>query len=517
MLHHGFLRVAAASPVLRVADCAFNADRILSLMKRAEAEGVAVLVFPELSLTGYTCADLFQQEVLQRGALNALEYVRKAGADRFSGIALVGLPLAVDDQVFNCAAVLCRGRLLGLAPKSFIPNYKEFYERRWFAAAATARSRQVVVHGEVVPFGVDRLFAAAEGLTLGVEICEDLWVPVPPSSHQAVAGATLLVNLSASNEVVGKAAYRRQLVVNQSGRCMAAYVYASCGVGESTTDVVFGGHCLIAENGTLLAESRRFQRDDVLLAADVDIDRLRADRVRTNSFGDSQLYISPGREYDRIPFSLPPASRGANATPLAKLLRTIDAHPFVPKEGDQLRERCEEIFQTQVAGLAKRLEHIGKPAAAIGVSGGLDSTLALLVACKTMDALAVPRSRILAWTLPGFGTSNRTRDNARALMRHLRRHGARGGHPAVVPGGDEGAGAQAVRHSAGGTDYRGVYGAAASSAGRSPGGSDLRERPGPDAHQHPHEQRLRDRHRRRVRVGPGVVYVQRRSHEHVQP
>ncbi len=414
MLHHGFLRVAAASPVLRVADCTFNADRILGLLKRAEAESVAVVVFPELSLTGYTCADLFQHTTLQRGALDALEHVRKAGADVFSGVAFVGLPLAVDDQVFNCAAVLCRGRLLGLVPKSFIPNYKEFYERRWFAAAATARSRQVVVHGEAVPFGVDRLFAAdADGPTLGVEICEDLWVPVPPSCHQALAGATVLVNLSASNEVVGKAAYRRQLVVNQSGRCMAAYVYASCGVWESTTDVVFGGHCLIAENGVLLAESHRFQRDDVLLAADVDIDRLRADRARINSFGDTQLYVAPSRGCERVVFSLP------TPPPPTDLRRTIDAHPFVPKEGDQLRERCEEIFQTQVAGLAKRLEHIGKPATAIGVSGGLDSTLALLVACKTMDALAVPRSRILAWTLPGFGTSNRTRDNARALMRHL--------------------------------------------------------------------------------------------------
>ncbi len=414
MLPHGFLRVAAASPVLRVADCAFNADRILGLMKQAEAEGVAVLVFPELSLTGYTCADLFQQTVLQRGALDALEHVRKAGADLFSGLALVGLPLAVDDQVFNCAAALCRGRLLGLTPKSFIPNYKEFYERRWFAAAATARSREVVVHGEAVLFGVDRLYADdADGLKVGVEICEDLWVPIPPSSQQALAGATVLVNLSASNEVVGKAAYRRQLVANQSGRCMAAYVYASCGVWESTTDVVFGGHCLIAENGVVLAESRRFQRDDVLLVADVDIDRLRVDRMRTNSFGDSQLYVTPGRGHDRVAFALP------SREPPAELRRPIDAHPFVPKEGDQLRERCEEIFQTQVAGLAKRLEHIGKPPTAIGVSGGLDSTLALLVACKTMDALGAPRSRITAYTLPGFGTSNRTRDNARALMRHL--------------------------------------------------------------------------------------------------
>ncbi len=429
---HGFLRVAAASPVLRAADCAFNADRILGLMKRAEREGVAVLVFPELSLTGYTCADLFQHTTLQRGALDALEQDRKAGAELFSGVALVGLPLTVDDQVFNCAAVLYRGRLLGLVPKSFLPNYKEFYERRWFAPASAARSPSVVVHGETVPFGVDRLFVGegegdADGLTLGVEICEDLWVPAPPSCRQALAGATVLVNLSASNEVVGKASYRRQLVANQSGRCIAAYVYASCGVWESTTDVVFGGHCLIAENGTLLTESRRFQRDDVLLSADVDLDRLRADRIRNNSFGDAAFFGVPGRAFDRVSFSLSPRARGAYATPLAnahatslaELCRPVDAHPFVPKEGDQLRERCEEIFQTQVAGLAKRLEHIGKPTTAIGVSGGLDSTLALLVACKTMDVLDVPRSRIVAFTMPGFGTSNRTRDNARALMRHL--------------------------------------------------------------------------------------------------
>ena len=414
MLHHGFLRVAAASPVLRVADCAFNAERILALMQRAEAEGVAVLVFPELSLTGYTCADLFQHTALQRGAIDALEHVLKAGADLFSGVAIVGLPVAVDDQVFNCAAVLHRRRLLGLVPKSFIPNYKEFYERRWFAPAAAARSREVVVHGQAVPFGVDRLFAAdGDGPTIGVEICEDLWVPIPPSAHQTLAGATVLVNLSASNEVVGKAAYRRQLVVNQSGRCIAAYVYAACGVWESTTDIVFGGHCLIAENGVLLAESRRFQRDDGLLVADVDLDRLRADRIRINSFGDAQVYVGPGRGFERVAFAFSPSA------PPTALRRSIDAHPFVPKEGDQLRERCEEIFQTQVAGLAKRLEHIGQPVTAIGVSGGLDSTLALLVACKTMDALDVPRTRVLAYTLPGFGTSNRTRDNARALMRHL--------------------------------------------------------------------------------------------------
>jgi NAD+ synthase (glutamine-hydrolysing) len=415
MASHGFLRVAAAVPTLRVADCAYNAERIVALMARAEREGVAVVVFPELCLTGYTCADLFQQWTLQKAARDALADVARRGAAVFSGLAIVGVPLALDDQMFNCAAVLHCGRLLGIVPKSFIPNYKEFYERRWFTPAATVRSRSVVLDGEVIPFGTDRLFAATDtdGLVVGVEICEDLWVPIPPSSFQAMRGATVLVNLSASNEVIGKAAYRRQLVLGQSGRCIAAYVYTSCGVHESTTDVVFGGHCLIAENGTLLIESERFRRDDALLVTDVDLDRLRADRLRTNSFGDAQLALGVQREFERVPFEL-----GERSAP-AKLARPVEAHPFVPAGKEQLRERCEEIFHTQVAGLAKRLEHIGKPAVSIGVSGGLDSTLALLVACKTMDALAEPRERILAFTMPGFGTSSRTRGNAWALMQQL--------------------------------------------------------------------------------------------------
>lgn len=421
MIHHGFLRVAAAVPLLRVADCAYNAGQILEQMKQAEAEGVGVLVFPELSLTGYTSADLFQHAILQHGAIDALAGLVRAGGEAFSGLAVVGLPLAVDDQVFNCAAVLHRGRVLGVVPKSFIPNYKEFYEGRWFAAAATARSREVILWGQRIPFGTDRLFQAedADGLTVGVEICEDLWVPIPPSSSQALAGATVLVNLSASNEVIGKAAYRRQLVVNQSGRCMAAYIYSSCGVGESTTDVVFGGHCLIAENGALLTESERFQRGASLLVADVDLDRLRADRIRTNSFGDARLYVSGGGNFERLPFRLVPEGQTAlGRGPAQRLRRTIDAHPFVP-QGDELRARCQEIFQIQVAGLAKRLQHIGTPPVAIGISGGLDSTLALLVACKTLDTLGVPRTRIQALTLPGFGTSQQTLRNALDLMHHL--------------------------------------------------------------------------------------------------
>jgi NAD+ synthase (glutamine-hydrolysing) len=411
----GFLRVAAATPLVRVADCAFNVEHILALLRRAESEQVNVVVFPELAITGYTCADLFHQPVLQRGALDALGRLAQDSAALFSGLAVVGLPLAVDDLVFNCAAVLHRGRLLGVVPKSFLPNYKEFYEVRWFAPAIKANRRQIDIAGQTVPFGTDRLFAAEdwEELIVGVEICEDLWVPVPPSSAQALAGATVLVNLSASNEIIGKATYRRQLVLSQSGRCMAAYVYASCGVGESTTDVVYGGHCLIAENGILLAESRRFRREDALLVADVDLDRLRVDRQRTNSFLDVHLCPGHERPFVRSSFSL-----GQQPVP-TDLRRPVEAHPFVPQGAEQLRDRCEEIFHIQVAGLAKRLEHLGIPQVSIGVSGGLDSTLALLVACKTMDTLGAPRQRIQAFTMPGFGTSNRTRDNARALMRQL--------------------------------------------------------------------------------------------------
>ncbi|MFN4261355.1 MAG: NAD(+) synthase [Gemmataceae bacterium] len=415
MTHHGFLRVAAAVPVLRVAHCAFNAERMLTLMAKAENAGVAVLVFPELALTGYTCADLFHQDTLLRGARAALAQLAHDSAALYSGLAVVGLPLAVDDRLFNCAAVLRGGRVLGVIPKSFIPNYKEFYEDRWFAPAAAARSTRIQLGDEETPFGTHLLFAAegSVGAIVGVEVCEDLWVPIPPSSYQALAGATVLVNLSASNETIGKANYRRQLVQNQSGRCMAAYVYASCGVWESTTDVVFGGHCLIAENGVLLAESRRFQREETLLVADVDLDRVRVDRMRTNSFGAGQYQNGPLHHFDYVPFALPAPSEPR------RLLREVEAHPFVPRGHEQLRERCEEIFHTQVAGLAKRLEHIGKPAVSIGISGGLDSTLALLVACRTVDALHVPRSRIHAFTMPGFGTTSRTRDNARALMQQL--------------------------------------------------------------------------------------------------
>ncbi len=412
---HGFLRVAAAMPGLRVADCSHNAERLLELMAQAEKEGVNLLVFPELALTGYTCGDLFHQPVLQQAARQALLRLVDQSEAVFSGLAVLGLPLVADDQVFNCAALVQGGDILGVVPKTYLPNYQEFYEARWFAPAWRARSRFLVLEDQEVPFGTDLLFDASpqvDGFVVGVEICEDLWVPIPPSSYQSLAGATVLVNLSASNEIIGKANYRRQLVVNQSGRCLAAYVYASCGPEESTTDVVFGGHCLVAENGVLLAESARFQRQPALLISDVDLDRLGNDRQGSNSFGDN-IAQEKAREFLRIPFSLE-----VPAQPLC-LRRAVDPHPFVPSGQEQLQQRCEDIFHTQVAGLAKRLEHVGKPHVVIGVSGGLDSTLALLVACKTMDLLAVARNHIGAFTMPGFGTTLRTRNNAHALMQHL--------------------------------------------------------------------------------------------------
>src|SRR5262245_49109231 len=314
MLPFGLLRVAAATPAMKVADCPFNVARHVETLRQAQQEHAALVVFPELSLTGYTCADLFHHDALLRGALRALHELRQASAAEFDGILVVGLPLNLDDQVFNVAAVLHKGQILGIVPKSFLPNYKEFYEHRWFAPAATARSREVRLEGLTVPFGPDLLFRAqdVEGLVVGVEICEDLWVPIPPSSSQALAGATVLCNPSASNEVIGKANYRRQLVVNQSGRCMAAYVYSSCGVWESTTDVVFGGHCLVAENGTLLGESKRFQREPHLTVRDVDLDRLRVDRLRTNSFGEAALYGGGERRaFRNVTFNLVPPTEPA--------------------------------------------------------------------------------------------------------------------------------------------------------------------------------------------------------------
>jgi NAD+ synthase (glutamine-hydrolysing) len=417
---HGFLRVAAACPELRVADCPFNADRTLALMAQAERQGVNLLVFPECGLTGYTCHDLFHLQSLQRAAEEALTKVVDQGAKVFRGVALVGVPLAIEGQLFNCAAVIHAGKVLGIVPKTYLPNYKEFYDVRYFCPADNANFSAASCAGQSVPFGTNLLFdcRTMNGFTLGVEICEDLWMPVPPSSLQAIMGATVLANLSASNEVIGKAGYRRQLVNSQSARCIAGYVYACCGDGESTTDIVFGGHCLIAENGVVMAESPRFRHGQQLLVADLDLDRLLHDRIQTNTFHDANRVADLGLgRYRTLSFDLDVAPREP------KFIRAVDPHPFVPSDPATRDERCRDIFQTQVSALGRRLSHItttgGPPAVSIGVSGGLDSTLALLVVCKTLDALCVSRDRIHALTMPGFGTTGGTRENAHRLARAL--------------------------------------------------------------------------------------------------
>ncbi len=409
--HLGFVRAGTAVPRLKVANCDFNAQGIIDSMVQAEASKIKVLVFPELSIAGYTCGDLFHQAPLRESALAAVARILEATVSKFSGVVFVGCPLVVRDRLFNCAIVMRGGKILGVVPKTYLPNYKEFYERRWFSPAEDSEDTEITLFGQTVPFGTDLLFAASDvpGLIIGVEICEDLWVPVPPSSLQALAGATMLVNLSASNELIGKEGYRKQLVFNQSARCLAAYVYASCGTGESSTDIVFSGHCLIAENGVELAENRRFERESVLVFSDVDMDRIAIDRLRTGSFADNRRIV--GVTNFRVQsFKLEP-----NKAPV-QLSRRVDAHPFVPAGKERLNERCHEIFQIQVAGLSKRLEHVNPDQVSIGVSGGLDSTLALLVLAKAFQNLGWKNARIQGLTMPGFGTTKRTKGNAHALM-----------------------------------------------------------------------------------------------------
>lgn len=413
---HGFLRVAAASPELRVADCPFNADRTLALMAQAERQGVNLLVFPECGLTGYTCHDLFHLQSLQRAAEDALEKVVTQGANVFRGVAVVGLPLAIEGQLFNCAAVVHAGKVLGIVPKTYLPNYKEFYEARYFSPADNANISAAACCGQSVPFGTNVLFdcRTMNGFTLGVEICEDLWQPIPPSSVQAIWGATVFANLSASNELIGKAAYRKQLVSSQSARCIGGYVYACSGDGESTTDVVFPGHCLIAENGVLLAESARFRHGQQLIVTDLDLDRVLHDRIQGNTFHDANRVADLGLgRFRTVSFDLEVTPREP------KLARFVDPHPFRPSDPATRDERCRDIFRTQVAALGRRLSHTNHPTVSIGVSGGLDSTLALLVLCKTLDQLGDHRDHVRALTMPGFGTTEKTRGNAHRLARAL--------------------------------------------------------------------------------------------------
>ncbi|GHU88792.1 NAD(+) synthase [Clostridia bacterium] len=390
------VRVAAATPKIRVADCRRNAEEILKVIERAGAEEVGVLVLPELCVTGYTCGDLFRQETLLRGASDALKLIAERSAN-FGGVVAVGLPLAVGDRLYSAAAIVAGGKVLGYVPKTHIPNYCEFYELRHFAPAPSGISE---VDG--VPFGTDLIFECG-GLRLSAEICEDLWAPLQPSVSHALAGANLIVNLSASDETIGKADYRRALVSGQSGRLLCGYAYAGAGYGESTTDMVFAAHNLICENGVVLSEARPF--GDGWSVTEIDLAALSHDRRRMNTFRNA------AREHVTVPFEL--KSR------VERLTRFIDPHPFVPNGGREREARCEEILSMQSMGLAKRLEHTASRSAVVGVSGGLDSCLALLAAERAFKALNKPPSELIAVTMPCFGTSERTRGNALKLCAAL--------------------------------------------------------------------------------------------------
>jgi NAD+ synthase (glutamine-hydrolysing) len=409
----GFLRVGAACPPVRVGDPEYNLEETLRFVEEARRKGVQVLALPELGLAGYTCGDLFfSLDTLVGGAERALLALMRQTAGHPMLIA-VGLPVSADGLLFNCAALVQSGRLLGVGPKTYLPGYKEYYEERWFSSAREARATEVRLAGAIAPFGTRLLFTVAEEprVAIAVEICEDLWAPVPPSSLHAVAGATVLLNLSSSNELVAKAEFRRELVKQQSARALAGYVYANTGVHESTTDVVFGGHLLIAENGTLLAEGERFKRAGDLVLTDLDTERLAVERARQTSFADG-VHVLPGAYRVTAVAPMPAAADRPRA-------RAVDPPPFVPADAATLDERCQEIFAIQTAGLAKRLEHTGLQRVTLGLSGGLDSTLALLVCVKTFDLLSLSRAGIVAVTMPGFGTTQRTLAQARELGRAL--------------------------------------------------------------------------------------------------
>ncbi len=401
-MQDGFIKIAAATPDLRVADCAYNASEIVKQAKQAAAKGAHLVVFPELCLTGYTCGDLFLQRTLLDGALAALDTVRRETAELNAAV-VVGLPLVQQGKLFNVAAVLCGGKIEGVVPKQFIPNYSEFYEARHFVSGAGVPFQTISLLGQ------DTLFAGGEPLvfqcadmpefTLGVEICEDLWVADPPSTRLAQAGATVIVNLSASDEIIGKASYRRDLVRQQSARLLCAYLYADAGFGESTQDLVFAGHDLIAENGALLAESRLFDRG--VIYADIDVQRLTHERRRMNTFVTEQNPMVAAL----------PVHPGANDL----TDRTFPRTPFVPASKALRDERCEEILSLQATGLATRLRHTHAKTAVVGLSGGLDSTLALIVLVHAFDMLGLDRKGILAVTMPCFGTTARTKGNAEKL------------------------------------------------------------------------------------------------------
>ncbi|MBQ8520640.1 MAG: NAD(+) synthase [Bacteroides sp.] len=407
-MKYGFVKVAAAIPQVRVADCRFNAQQIDTLIAIADGKGVQVIVFPELSITGYTCADLFAQSLLLEEAEMALMQIMN-NTRQMDIISIVGMPVSTGSMLMNCAVAIQRGKILGVVPKTYLPNYKEFYEQRWFASAQDREDAPLRLCGQSVPCGAHLLFDTPD-TCFGIELCEDVWAPIPPSSTLALKGAEIIFNLSADDESIGKYQYLRTLISQQSARCLAGYVFSACGFGESTTDVVFDGKGLIYENGTLLAESERFSLKEQLIISEIDVERIRTERrVNTTFAATSARYKDEKAVHISTELVNPRES---------VLTRPVEAHPFVP-QGKELDHRCEEIFAIQVAGLAKRLVHTHSKTVVVGISGGLDSTLALLVCAKTFDKLELPRKGIIGITMPGFGTTDRTYNNALQLMSSL--------------------------------------------------------------------------------------------------
>ncbi|WP_294082263.1 NAD(+) synthase [Proteiniphilum sp. UBA5384] len=414
---YGFIRVAAASPKLKVADCHYNTEEIKRVIEQAEQEKVQLLCFPELCITAYSCGDLFFQKALQQKALESLYELIRFLKEKPSLIVIVGLPLCIKNNLYNVAAVLSGKGILGFVPKTYIPNNNEYYEKRWFTSGDNLSDFTVTIEGNNFDPAEDiencKIPIASRGMifdtpfgSFGVEICEDLWMPVPPSSELAMQGADIIFNLSASNELVGKNHYRKSLVLQQSGRCNVAYIYASAGWGESTTDMVFSGACFIAENGSILAEAERFSAESELIISDIDIDVLRFDRLKNSNYP-SVIYHQKKEINCYIDFVIPD-----------KMYRKFNPHPFIPSQA-MYDESLSEIFDIQTHGLAKRLIHTGIRKVTIGISGGLDSTLALLVTVKTFDLLGLPHENIYGITMPGFGTTDRTYGNAISLMKSL--------------------------------------------------------------------------------------------------
>ena len=403
---YGYVRVAASVPELKVANVEFNVSEIIKEIKALDKEGVQIVTFPELCITGYTCADLFSQDVLLNKALDGLKRILDE-TSKLDIISILGVPIVCDNQLFNCGVVINKGEVLGIVPKTYIPNYGEFYEKRWFSTSNTLRSKSIRLFGKDIPIGTDLVFSDVEDkkFTFGIEVCEDLWSPKAPSVEAALNGATMIFNLSASNEVIGKYSYRKNLINMQAAKNVCAYIYASSGVNESTTDLVFSGYAGISENGSMLVENKRFNFETNHVISDVDIQRLMNNRIKDISF----MGIGSNLTYRVIDINLKDKNND--------LLRSYDVYPFVPSDEAKRAERCKEIVSIQACGLAKRIKHTGMKKCVIGISGGLDSTLAFLVIIEAYRMLGISNDNLIGVTMPGFGTTGRTYNNALTLMK----------------------------------------------------------------------------------------------------